>query len=83
MDEQASVLQSDGARREWPVRCTDNSADRAVCSVEANNGDVEIISPYQDVTVLEGSEIISFRDALNAAIGQAETDVLERSDPGV
>lgn len=78
MAEPESVLQSEGPRREWLVRCADNSDDRAVCSVEANNGDVEIISPHQDITVLEGSEIINFRDALNAAISQAETDVLAR-----
>lgn len=78
MNDQATALERHAPQREWLVRCSDNAYQRSVCSVEANDGVVEIIGPHREITTLHGSEIISFRDALNAAIGQAATDVADR-----
>lgn len=77
MDERETVLEH-APQREWLVRCSDNAYQRSVCSVEANDGVVEIIGPHREITTLHGSEIISFRDALNAAIGQVASDVANR-----
>lgn len=80
MAERESVLDQGGPRREWLVRCTDKTHDLGVCSVEANDGQVELISPHGDVTTLGGPEIIDLRDGLDAAIRQAEADIQDRTE---
>ncbi len=69
------LIRSTEPRREWLVRCSDAWRDLAVCSVEVNRGEIGIFGPRGDVFTLNRAEIADFRTALDAAIGQAESDL--------
>jgi hypothetical protein len=70
-----SVFTHDLPRREWLVRCQDSNLDLAVCSIEANDGKVEIISPEGTPFTLTEREIADFYAALDAAVAQAADDL--------
>ena len=75
MTSDLSVFTHDSPRREWLVRCQDSNLDMAVCSIEANDGKVEIISPEGAPFTLTEREIADFYAALDAAVTQAAEDL--------
>jgi hypothetical protein len=71
-----------GVRREWLLHCRDSYAERAVCEVSVSAGAVEIVGPEGSAFTLAGSELDSFRAALDAAVAQSEIDLHGRHTVG-
>lgn len=65
----------EGPRREWISRCYDPMHRPDTCSVEANDGEIEILGPDGSAFILAGRDIVDFRASLDAATRRAAADV--------
>ena len=75
---ETNLIQSPTPKREWLLRCGDNSTNRAMCSICVSDGDIEIYSPGDDRIMLDSTQIAYFHLALHEAINLAETDLRRR-----
>ncbi|MFE0024929.1 hypothetical protein [Amycolatopsis sp. NPDC059021] len=75
MTSDLSVFTLDAPQREWFVRCTDANLRLRVCSVEANNGELAIVSPEKEIFMFSRRDIAELQTALAAAITQAAQDL--------
>ncbi|MFE2750977.1 hypothetical protein ACFXGA_03120 [Actinosynnema sp. NPDC059335] len=75
------VIRKDRERREWLLRCQDDQGEAAVCTINVNNGVLELLGPGDEFCFqLEDTSIADFRAALDAAIARAEADLT--ANPG-
>jgi hypothetical protein len=70
------VIRKDRERREWLLRCQTERGEPAVCTINVNNGVVELLGPGDEFCFhLEDASIADFRAAFDAAIARAEADL--------
>lgn len=74
----APGTEDDCPRREWITRCSDTARRLSTCSVEANDGEVEIVGPNGSGFILGGVEIGQFRESFDAATRQVQVDIRGR-----
>jgi hypothetical protein len=72
---ETTLIRPEEVRREWLLRCSDDSLALAVCSIVVDKGNIEIVGPTDDAIVLCWSEIAEFHAALHEAIERAEADL--------
>lgn len=78
------VIRKERERREWLLRCQNDRGEAAVCTINVNNGVLELLGPDDEFCFqLEDTSIADFRAAFDAAIARAEADLTANSSAEV
>lgn len=78
------VIRKERERREWLVRCQTDRGEPAVCTINVNNGVIELLGPGEEFCFqLEDTTIADFRSSFDAAIARAEADLAPNPDADV
>jgi hypothetical protein len=75
-----TLIELPDPRRSWLMHCSDAFGNLGVCVITVEKGAIAIYAPDDSESfTLEPEGIAEFREAFNAAIGVAESDLREKA----